>query len=176
MMSTEAEIAAAKAEAEAAQLVANKAAEDAAAKVKAAEDALARVKAEVPAANDIAAGVRKAHEDIAAIRQAQEERAQREHNASLIKHVRGVMHYEGTLDDEDLLAALKRAGADPSTKDGVEKLEAFREKHMRDFRARVVSHDKMTTDLKTALEGNEKIKTSPFFSIERGMKSLGRKT
>lgn len=174
-MATEEEIAAARAEAEAAQLAANKAAEEAAAKVKAAEEALARVKSEAPAVNDIAAVARKAAEDIAALRAEQNDRSQREKDAALIKHVRDVMHYEGTLDNEDLLSALRRIGADPSSKDGVEKLEAFREKHLRDFKARTVSHDRMATDLKTALEGNEKIKSNPFFSIERGMKSLGRK-
>lgn len=174
-MATEEEIAAAKAEAEAAQVVANKAAEEAAAKVKAAEDALARVKAEAPAVGDIAALARKATEDIAAIRADQDQRTQRERDAALLRHVKQQMHYEGTLDDEDLLSMLRRAGADPSTKEGAEKLEAFREKHLRDFRARVVSHEAMAQSTRAALEADAKIKSNPFFSIERGMKSLGRK-
>ena len=174
-MATEEEIAAANAAAAAAQAESQRASEDAAQKARLAEEAIARAKADLPAVNDLAALARKAAEDVAAVRAELSSRQQKEADAALIRHVRDVMHYEGTLDDEDLIAALRRRGADPSTKDGLEKLEAFREKHMRDFRVRTISPEKMAGDLAAGLAANEKIKNNPFFSIERGMKSLGRK-
>lgn len=175
-MATEEEIAAAQAAAAEAQANAQRAADEAAQKAKAAEEAIARAKAELPAVNDLAALARKAAEDVAAVRAELSTQKQREADAALLRHVRDVMHYEGSLEDEDLLAALRRRGADPSTAEGREKLELFREKHHRDFRARTISPEKMAGDLATSLAANEKIKNNPFFSIERGMRSLGRKS
>lgn len=174
-MSTEEESAAARAALEEARALEQRTADDALQKARLAEEAIARAKADLPAVNDLAALARKAAEDVAAVRAELSSRQQKEADAALIRHVRDVMHYEGTLDDEDLIAALRRRGADPSTKDGLEKLEAFREKHLRDFRVRTISHEKMAGDLAAGLAANEKIKNNPFFSIERGMKSLGRK-
>lgn len=175
-MSTEEENAAAQVALAEARALEQRTAEDAAQKARLAEEAIARAKADLPAVNDLAALARKAAEDVAAVRAELSSQKQKESDAALIRHVRDVMRYEGSLEDEDLLAALRRRGADPSTKEGVEKLEAFREKHMRDFRARTISPEKMAGDLASSLAANEKIKNNPFFSIERGMKSLGRKS
>lgn len=173
-MATEEEIAAARAAADEAQEAATKAAEEAAAKVREADALFAKIKAEAPAIADIAAAVAKTRDEVEAIRAEHVTRSQRESQASLLRHVRDVMQYTGTLDDEELIKVLP--AVDPSTKDGAEKLERFREKHMREFRARTISPTQMVTDLRSTLAQNDKIKSSPFFSIEAGLKSLGRKS
>lgn len=168
-MATEEEVAAANAEADAQEAFAASKAEEAAAKIKVMEDSLERAK---PRADDIDALKRKleqVEQNIAA-------REQGERDAALVKHVRESMHYEGTLDNVDLLASLRRAGADLATPEGRAKLEAFRDKHARDFRVRGISHEQMSADLATTLSQNHKLKNNPFFSIERAMRSIGRKS
>lgn len=168
-MATGEEVAAAHAEADAQEAIVASKVEEAAAKIKVMEESLERAK---PRADDIDALKRKleqVEQNIAA-------REQGERDAALIKHVRESMHYEGTLDDADLLAAIRRAGGDLATKEGRDKIEAFRDKHARDFRVRGISHEQMSADLATTLSQNPKLKNNPFFSIERAMRSLGRKS
>lgn len=148
-------------------------ADEAERKVAEAAAALERVKAEAPAVNDLTAAVRAAQERLDALDAQFQSRTQREVNEALVRHVRSTMGYVGSLDDSELLAILPK-GVDPASKEGAERLEAFREKHMRDFRARAISPERLAADARTRLEQNEKIKNNPFFNIERAMRSLGR--
>lgn len=134
-----------------------------------AEERLNRAKAELA----VTALVRRAQDDLAERRAAEATRLGREADDQLLAHVRGRMAYAGTLTDTELLAILPRV--DPSTREGAERLEAFRERHFGSFRPRGIALDAMTASNESSFARNPKLVNNPFFNARAGLKSLGKR-